>query len=76
MLSYLLEYAVIFIGICCHVYWNIKSYLKEYVIIFIVIGHHIYSLLYSNSDKNYIQTITSVKFVGGIPPNSSKKIDI
>ena len=35
MLSYLLEYAVIFIGICCHMYWNMLSYLLEYVILFI-----------------------------------------
>ena len=74
MLSNVLEYVVISIGICCHIYWNIKSYLVEYVI-FIIICHHIY-LLYSNSDKNYIQTITSVKFLGGIPPNNSKNIDI
>ena len=52
------------------------SYLVEYVIIFIIICHHIYLLLYSNSDKNYNQTITSVKFLGGIPPNNSKNIDI
>ena len=40
---------------------------------FIIICH-IYLLLYS--DNNYIQTITSVKFLGGIPPNNSKNIDI
>ena len=47
----------------------------EYVIIFIIISHHIYLLLYSNSDKNYIQTITSVKFLLGMPPNNSKNIN-
>ena len=83
--SYLLEYGIIFIGICCHIYWNMLLYLLEYiifsalveyVIIFIIICHRIYLLLYSNSDKNYIQTITSIKFLGGIPPNNSKNIDI
>ena len=42
MLPYLLEYAIIFIGICYHIYWNMLSYLLEYVIIFIGICHHIY----------------------------------
>ena len=66
MLSYLLEYGIIFIGICCHIYWNISPYLLKYVNIFIGIcyiylleyaiisigiGHHIYLLLNSNSDK-------------------------
>ena len=79
--SHKLEYAVIFIVICCHIYWNMLSYLLEYIIIFsgiyyFIICHHIYLLLYSKSDKNYIQTITSVKFLGGIPPNNSKNIDI
>ena len=76
MLSYLLEYGNIFIGICCHIYWNMVTYLLEYAVIFIIICHHIHLLLYNNSDKNYIQTITSVKFLGGIPPNNSKNIDI
>ena len=70
MLSYLLEYVIIFIGICYHIYWNMLSYnywnmssfLLEYAIIFIGICHHIYLLLNSNSDKNYIQNITSVKY--------------
>ena len=74
MTSYLLEYVVIFIGICCHIYWNMLSYLLEYVVIFIIICHHIYLLLYSNSDKNYIQTITSEKFLGEIPPNNRKTL--
>ena len=64
MLSYLLEYVVISIGIYNH------NYLVEYFIIFIIICHHIYLLLYSNSDKNYIPKITSVKLLGGIPPNN------
>ena len=41
MLSYLLEYVIIFIGIChtifigiCCIYWNMLSYLLEYVIIY------------------------------------------
>ena len=76
MASHKFEYAVIFIGICCHIYWNMLSYLLEYINIFIIICHHIYLLLYSKSDNNYIQTITSVKFLGGIPPNNSKNIDI
>ena len=67
----LLEYDIILIGICCHIYWDMMSYLLEYVaisigiyvVIFIIICHHIYLLLYSNGDKNYIQTITSVKFL-------------
>ena len=33
-LSYLLDYVVIFIGICCDIYWNVL-YLLEYVVIFI-----------------------------------------
>ena len=70
------RYGIIFIGIWHHIHWNMASYLLEYDIIFIRIWHHIYLLLYSNSDKNYIQTITSVKFLGGIPPNNSKNIDI
>ena len=37
--------------------------------------HHIHLLLYSNSDKNYIQNITSVRLLGEIPPNNSKNID-
>ena len=69
MSSYLLVYVIIFIGIYYHIYWNILSYLLEYVImfigichtIFIGICHHIYLFLNSNSDKNYIQNITSVK---------------
>ena len=72
ILSYLLEYAVIFNGIFCHIYWNMLSYLLnmlsyllEYIIIFSGI-----------CDKNYIQTITSVKFLGGMPSNNSKNIDI
>ena len=36
MLPYLFEYFVIFIGICCHIYWNMLSYLLEYVVIFIM----------------------------------------
>ena len=56
--SYLLEYGIIFIGICYHIYWNILTYLLEYVsyriywnmlsylleyaIIFIGICYHIY----------------------------------
>ena len=85
MASHKLEYAAIFIVICCHIYWNMLSYLLEYVVIsiriynhklFSGICHHIYLLLCSKSDKNYIQTITSVKFLGGIPPNNSKNIDI
>ena len=63
MLPYLLEYVTIFIRICYHIYWNMLSYLLEYVIIFIGICHHIYLLLNSNSDKNYIQKITSIKFL-------------
>ena len=64
ILPYLMEY--------CHpIYWNMQSYLLEYAIIFIglyhtiFIGicHHIYLLLNSNIDKNYIQNITSVKFL-------------
>ena len=42
MLSYLLEYVIIFIGICYHIYWNMLSYLVEYVIIFIRTCYHIY----------------------------------
>ena len=57
-----------------HIYWNMLSYLLEYDILFIAICHHIYLLLNSNSDKNYIQNITSVKFQGGISPNDSKNI--
>ena len=47
----------------------------EYVIIFIII-YHIYLLLYlySKSDKNYIQTIKSVKFLGGIPQTTAKTL--
>ena len=56
MLSYLLEYVTIF-------YSNMLSYLLDYVIIFIGICHHIYLLLISNSDENYIQNFTSVKFL-------------
>ena len=74
--SYLLECGIILIEICCHIYWNMVTYLLEYAVIFITICHHIYLLLYSNSDKNYIQNITSVKLLGGIPPNNSKNIDI
>ena len=70
IVSYLLEYGIIFIGICCHIYWNMLSYLLEYVAISIGICHHIYLLLNSNSDKNYIQNITSVKFQCGISPNN------
>ena len=82
MKSNLLEYIIIFIGICYHIYWNILSYLLEYAIIFIgicnhicwnichtiFIGicHHIYLLLNSNTNKYYIQNITSVKFLGGL----------
>ena len=74
--SYLLEYGITYIGICCHIYCNCNmlSYLVEYIIFIIIC--HIYLSLYSKSDKNYIQTITSVKFLGGIPPNNSKNIDI
>ena len=81
--SHKLEYAVIFIVICCHIYWNILSYLLEYIIIFSGIYYHIYYnmssylfIVYSKSNKNNIQTITSVKFLGGILPNNSKNIDI
>ena len=42
MTSYLLGYVVIFIGICCHIYWNMLSYLLEYVVISIGICCHIY----------------------------------
>ena len=42
---------------------HMLSYLFEYVLIFIEIYHHIYLLLNSNSDKNYIQNITSVNFL-------------
>ena len=42
MASYILEYVVIFIGICCHIYWNMLSYLLEYIIIFSGIYYHIY----------------------------------
>ena len=35
------EYAIIFIGICYNIYWNILLYLMEYVI-FIGICHHTY----------------------------------
>ena len=52
----------------------LESYLVEYITIFIIICHHIYLLLYSKSDKNCMKTITSVKFLRGIPPNNSKKI--
>ena len=69
MSSYLLEYATILIGICYHINWNILSYLLEYVIIFIGICYHTYYnilsysfIVKSNSDKNYIQNITSVNF--------------
>ena len=81
--SYLLEYGIIFIGIYSHIYWNMLSYLLEYVVIFIgichtiLIGihHHICLLLNSNSDKNYIQNIASVKFLRGISPINRKNID-
>ena len=83
MPSYLLEYAIIFIGICHHIYWNMLSYLLEYnynhiigicyliywnmsSYLFIGICHHIYLLLNRNRDKNYIQIITSVKFLRGM----------
>ena len=63
MSSYLLEYVIIFIGICRHIYWNMSPYLLEYVI-------HIYWNMSSysfivdeNSDKNYIPNITCVKFL-------------
>ena len=83
MSSYLLIYIIIFIGIDCHIYWNILSYLMEYVsiylleyvIIFLGICHHINLLLNSNSDKNYIQNITSEKFLRGTSPNKMKNID-
>ena len=42
MLSYLLEYVVIFIGICCHINWNML-YLLEYIIIFSGMYYHIYA---------------------------------
>ena len=42
MSSYLLEYVIIYIGICNHIYWNRLSYLLEYVIIFIGISYLIY----------------------------------
>ena len=42
MLSYLLKYAVILIGICCHINRNMLSYLLEYDIIFIGMWYHIY----------------------------------
>ena len=51
-----MEY-VIFIGICCHIYWNMLSHLLEYIIIFIGICHHIYLLLNSNSDKKLSKTL-------------------
>ena len=34
--SYLLEYDIIIIGICCLIYWNMLLYLLEYVVIFIM----------------------------------------
>ena len=81
--SYLLEYVVISIGIYNHTYWDMLSYLLEYIIILIgicilFIGIRYVSYLFivnSNSDKNYIQTITSIKFLRGISPNNSKNID-
>ena len=42
MLSYLLEYVIIFIWICHDIYWSIISYLLEYVTIFIGVCYHIY----------------------------------
>ena len=76
MLSFLLEYVIIFIVICYHIYWNnMLSYLLEYVTKFIGICYYIYLLLKSNGDKNYIQNITSVKFLWGISLNNSKNID-
>ena len=75
------EYVFIFIGMRYHIYLNMLLYLLDCyhiywnVIIFIGICHHIYLLLKSNSDKNYIQNITCVKFLWGIFPNNSKNID-
>ena len=50
------------------------SYLLEYVILFIRLCHHIYLLLNSNNDKNYIQNITSVKFLKGITQTTAKTL--
>ena len=74
MSSYLLEYVIIFIGICHHIYWIMTSYLLDYVIIFIGLCHRIYLMLNSNSDKNYIQNITSVKFLWGISTYRKKTL--
>ena len=63
MLSYLLEYVVIFIGIRCHIYWDMLLKLLEYVVIFIGMRYHFYLLMNSNSYNNYIQNIISVKFL-------------
>ena len=79
MLSYALEYVVLFIGICCPIYWNMLSYLLEYIIIFSVICYIYYNMssyLFIVIYIATIQTITSVKFLGGISPNNSKNIDI
>ena len=90
-MTYLLEYDIIFIGIWHHIYWNMESYLLEcgisfywniasyllqYDIIFIGILHHFYWNMTFFGMCHHIYKITSVKFLGGIPPNNSKNIDI
>ena len=51
MLSCLLEYDIMSIGIWYHIYWNMASYLLEYGIIFIGMWHHIYWNMMPYSNK-------------------------